>query len=578
MRKFARFILAMMIVTLIIGVVGAQDEYKVLRGMLSYTELPTMDPAVANDQPSIQVLNMTYIGLTNLESTTYATTPGIASSWDVVENDDGTATYTFHMFEGISWVRYDTDAGAVVQITDDNGDVRYVTAHDVEYGIKRTLSPAEAVGDYVGVLYGHVLGGAEYFGCLDVEEGAEAPTEEEAAALLAAAVENVAVHALDDYTLEITAPFYLPFSPIIYGMWMARPQPQWVIEEFAEFWIEPENYVSYGPYAVKDWVHNDVVTLITNPFWAGTEDIPPAVIDELQLYFREQGVAMAMYEAGELDYMSDVPVADLDRVQSDPVLSEQFLMAPGDGSYYYGFSVGVEPFTNVHLRRAFSYAVDRDSIVDNVTRGGETPAQWFTTPSLAAAPTYDTHPDMGIWYDPDLAQEELQLYLDEMGYASVDDILDITLLYNTSDRHAAVAQAVQQMWVETLGIEVQLTNQEFHTYLDSRETFPVWRAGWGSDYPDTHNYLFDIFHSTGTTDTGWSHPDFDALVEEAMFLTDLDARRELYAQAEQMLVYEYAAVIPIYWQTKLNMTAPNVERTVALGGQEAFFEWDILNP
>lgn len=558
MKRFGLLLMSLaLIVVISVGAVAAQEgEPTVLRGMLSYDELPGLDPAIAQDAPSIQVLLMTYVGLTVADTATAAPEPGLAESWEIVENDDGSFTYTFHLIPEVPWVKYDAEAGEVVPVTDEDGNIRYVTAQDTVYGILRSLDP-ESAGEYAFLLGPYIIGADAY----NNGEGA---------------AEDVTVYAVDDYTLEIVAPSSYPWQLSIYGMWIARPQPQWVIDEYADLWQEPENYVQYGSYAVKEWIHGDSITLIKNPYWPGAEGMPQANIDELYLVFREQSVAMSMYEAGELDWLSTVPPADLDRIRADSELSQQLVTTPASCSYYYGFNVTDVPFDNVNLRKAFTYAVDREAIVDNVTRGGQTPAQWFSLPVLVAAPTLDTHPDLGVWYDPELAQEYLQAYLDEMGYASVDDIMDITLLYNTSETHAAIAQAVQQMWVETLGIEVQLTNQEFAVYLDSREDFPVWRAGWCMDYLDTNNFLYDVFHSTALTDTHWSSPEFDALVEAARETDDIDERRELYAQAENLLIYEDAAIIPFYWYVKIQMIAPTVEATYALDNAENLWEWSIV--
>jgi oligopeptide transport system substrate-binding protein len=259
-------------------------------------------------------------------------------------------------------------------------------------------------------------------------------------------------------------------------------------------------------------------------------------------------------------------------------LSQQYVEGSSSCTYYYGFSVNVAPTDNVHLRRALSYAIDRQDIVDNVTRSGQLPAPFFSNPSLAAAPLVADYPDLGINYDPDLALEELDLALEEMGLSDVSELAPITLLFNTSEGHQRIAEAIQQMWQEELGVEVQLTNQEFGVYLDQRSTFPVWRAGWCSDYPDNHNFLYDVFHSTSdNNDTGWVSEEFDALIEEAASLTDYAARTELYAQAEEILVYEDAAMIPIYFYSDVELTQPYVERTYSTGGDQRYEKWDINN-
>jgi oligopeptide transport system substrate-binding protein len=358
---------------------------------------------------------------------------------------------------------------------------------------------------------------------------------------------------------------------------MARPQPQWVIEEAGELWIEPENFVSYGPFALWEWNHLEYISIIKNPFWTGTAEIPAATIDGVQFRIMDSVTALAEYEAGNLDTLDVVDTASIPRIEADPVLSTELDKGAGACSYYYGFSIGIEPFNNVHMRRAFSFAVDREQIVNEVTLGGETPATYFTLPSLNAAPQPEGMDELGygIGYDPEAAVEELEIAMEELGYADVSAIPPISLLYNTSEGHRRIAEAIRDMWSDTLGIEVQLVNQDFAVYLDQRASFQVWRAGWCFDYPDAHNFLFDVFSTTGQSDTGYSSEAFDALVEEAASSSDTAHRIELYAEAEQLLVYEDAAIIPIYWYSDLEMTKPYLERTYAVDNSEQFENWSF---
>jgi oligopeptide transport system substrate-binding protein len=548
--RYLGLVMALAILMTLIGASAAQDDIKVLRTDIGPSDVPTLDPAIATDSSSIQMLDMTYIGLTNIAEDS-STQPGMATEWTVEENEDGTATYTFTLLQNVPWVRYNAESGAVEELTDDAGNVRYVNAHDFVYGWLRTLDPATA-GDYAYVLAPQVLGGVEF----NNGEGS---------------AEDVGIAAIDDYTLEVIAPQNVVYTPSI-----ARPQPQWIIEEFGEFWIEPANFASYGPYAIKEWPRGESITLIKNPFWPGTESIPQAKIDEIIFYMIDETTALARYEAGELDRTDTVSVADIPRIKADPVLSQEYSSSPQSCTYYYGFSVGVAPMDNVHLRRALSYAVDRQDIIDNITQGGQTPAPFLSNPTGAAAPLVEDFPDLGIGYDPDMAREELDLALADMGLSDPSELPPITLLFNTSSAHQAIAEAIQAMWADELGVQVELTVQEFATYLDQRSTFPVWRAGWCADYPDNNSFLFDVFHSSSNNnDTGWSSPEFDALVEQAAVETDLQTRIDLYAQAEDILIYQDAAIIPIYFYSANEMTKPYVERTYALGSTQSFYNWDI---
>ena len=242
-------------------------------------------------------------------------------------------------------------------------------------------------------------------------------------------------------------------------------------------------------------------------------------------------------------------------------------------------NVDIEPTSNVHIRRALSFAVDREQIVEEVTQGGQTPATYYTLPSMAGAPSPELMDDFGygIGYDPDAALEELEIGLEELGYSSVDELPPVTLLYNTSEGHRRIAEAIRDMWSDTLGIEVTLTNQDFGVYLDQRSEFPVYRAAWCFDYPDAHNFIYDVFHSSSDPDNGYTSEEFDGLIEAAVQETDPEVRAELYAEAEQLLVFDDAVIIPIYWYSDLELTKPYVERTFAVDNTEQYENWSI-NP
>jgi oligopeptide transport system substrate-binding protein len=300
----------------------------------------------------------------------------------------------------------------------------------------------------------------------------------------------------------------------------------------------------------------------------------------------DDSVAFAEYEAGNID-AAPVPSADLDRVKSDPTLSAELVTAPVQCTYYYGFN-NMAPFTeDVRVRRALSMAIDRQSLIDNVLKGGQEPAQWFSRPGLAAAPTMDTHPDLGIKYDPDAAMAELQSYLDETGQTVAD--LDLTLMFNTSTGHQQIAEAIQQMWADTLGVNVQLVNQEWAVFLETirgADTPQIYRLGWCQDYPDANNFIRENFDANGSANpytndqpsggVHYSNPEFFELLHQAAAESDPDARLEMYAQAEETLVVEDAVIAPIYWYSRNTVTKPYVERTFGVGGQEALEKWDIL--
>jgi len=223
-------------------------------------------------------------------------------------------------------------------------------------------------------------------------------------------------------------------------------------------------------------------------------------------------------------------------------------------------------------------------LIDIVLKGGQEPAVFFSRENLlAAAPRAEDYPDYAITEDIEAAQAMLQEYLDDNGYASVEEMPAIVLMHNESEGHARIAAAVQEMWRDALGVEITVQTQEWGTYLEtikSDDAPQVFRYAWCLDYTDAHNFLFDVFHSSvvdlGINWTGESADQFDALLEEAMVSTDgIEARTDLYAEAEYLLTNESAIIAPIYFYTSLNLTQPWVERTYSQFGQQYFEKWDI---
>jgi len=182
---------------------------------------------------------------------------------------------------------------------------------------------------------------------------------------------------------------------------------------------------------------------------------------------------------------------------------------------------------------------------------------------------------VGIGYDPEAAKK----YLADAGYPGGEGLPEITLMFNTSEFHLKIAQVIQQMWKEILDVEVNLTNQEWKVYLETlTEDAPqIFRLGWGADYADANNFVYEIFHSTdGDNNIKWYNAEFDSVVEEAACEFDPAKRYELYKRAEQILCEEEAAIAPIYYYAVQWMVKPRLQRTFSpLGGQH-FDQWKIV--
>ena len=545
LRNKTLFVLlaAVMIVSLVLAGCGPKGEKLAKQINLNLgTEPPTLDPGVAQDTTSTGVDELLFLGLTDYDDQTIEVVPELAEKWEC--SSDG-LTWTFHMRKDVNWVHYDP-------ATKKFEKKRPLTAQDVVYGVLRALDPATA-SPYAYVLY--YVKNAEEYNTGKVTD----PNE-------------VGIKAPDDYTIVYTLKSPAGFFPGIAGLWTARAVPKEVIEQYGDKWTEPGNIWTNGAYALDTWEHNNKMVLVKNPYYYDAKNVSIEQINYVMV--QEQSTAFAMYENGELDEDHDPPLSDLDRIKTDPELSKQYVQAPELCTYYYGFNTTKPPFDNKLVRQAFSYALDRQKLIDTVLKGGQKPAKTFACPGIFGSPAEDPS-FQGISFDPAKAKELLA----QAGYPDGKGLPEITLMFNTSESHQAIAQFAQRSWKENLGVDVKLTNQEWAVYLQTvaNDAPQIFRMGWCTDYPDENNWVLENFHSTKSKNQiRWNNPEFDKAVDDAAAESDPAKRKELYKKAEQILCVDEAAIIPVYYYTRNTVTKPYVVRTYSPLGIEHINKWKVL--
>ncbi len=546
----------------------------VIRHPFGPGDIPSLDPNVAEDTTSITMIDNSFIGLTRLNEVTSELQPGMATKWDI--SADG-KTYTFQLRKDVPWVKYDGTKKQVVKVQscpdkDKKTVDRMVTAKDFEYGIKRALNPKTA-SPYAYVL-AFVIDGADDYNSGKAKDASA-----------------VGVKALDDWTLELKFLTPAAYNLNIAGLWTAYATPQWIIDGDScttkrdTRWIEPGFFQSYGPYTVKEWIHDSSLTLIKNPFWPGSKEIPVAKVDEVVARPLDSAAALAEFEAGNLEAADPVPVGDMDRVKTDAKLSKMLTIAPRVCTYYLGFNTQAKFVSNPNLRRALSFGIDRQKLIDTVLKANQEPAQWFGRPGIAAAPTIKTHPDLGVKFNVSKAKEYLASALKELNVTA--DQLDVTLMFNTDTQK--IAEFVQAQWKENLGLSIKITNQEWKVYLvtsKSENTPQIFRMGWCMDYPDENNFVNEVVAVGGSQNPAkngvpfggftWKNDKFEKLVKDAAIEQDPKKRLDLYAQAEQILAVDDPPMIPLYWYTNVILTQPYVKRTFSVAGHQLFYNWEIV--
>jgi oligopeptide transport system substrate-binding protein len=543
---------------------------KVLRMSLGASDVPSIDPSHAQSVDEIQVIEATSLSVVRQNEETTELEKSLATDYKV--SDDG-LVYTFTLPTNVPWVKYDANKGEVVKVQDCNGKDRMVTADDFVYGILRTLDPRTA-SEYAYVLTPYLVG-ANDLNSAPITDTAKIDD-------LRA---KVGVKAIDAQTIQ-----YSFVSPAVYnlnilGLWVTRAEPQWLIagddctDARSDRWTEAGLFQGYGPYTLKEWSHDYNLTLIKNPFWPGTKEVPQAKIDEIQYKFLDTSTALAEFEAGNLD-ISGIPTGDMDRIKTDPKFKDMIRQVVTLGTELYGFQTTLAPTDDVRVRQALSFAIDRQSLVDNVVKSG-IPAYWYTNPGVAGGPKEGKYPDLAIKYDPVKAKQLLDEYLKEKNTTA--DKLQITLMYNTAESNKKAAEAIQQMWKDNLGITVSLKNQERKVYYKQRTegTENVYRLSWVQDYPDANNFLFEVFGPGGgfqnivKWDLGDNYTKFVDLLKQAAVEKDPAKRMDLYAQADKILIFDEAAVTPLWWYSTPVLVQPNVKDLNSITGYDHYEKWDI---
>ena len=237
--------------------------------------------------------------------------------------------------------------------------------------------------------------------------------------------------------------------------------------------------------------------------------------------------------------------------KTDPEKAGLLKQHPQLATYFYRMNVERPPLDDSRVRRALSMAIDRQKIIDAVAKGDQIPAFNLTPPGTGGyeSPAIITHDAEGA-----------RKLLAAAGFPGGQGFPSIELLYNTSDGHRALAEALQQMWRTELGIDITLYNQEAKVWNDTmREgNYHIARTGWVGDYLDASTFLDLMTTENGNNQTNWSNARYDALIEKSRTVIDKSARFDLYREAESILMQD-SPIIPLYFYMNNNVQVPELK-------------------
>ena len=466
-------------------------------------EPATLDPHATDGRIESNILRDMFEGLV-VYGPDGKIIPGCAESWDV--SDDG-LIYTFRLRDGIKW---------------SNGEP--ITAEDFVYSLRRAIAPRR---------------GADYAQSMSVIRNADAVMKGEKPPT------DLGIEAVDKQTVRFLLRGPTPyFLALISSDNHATPVHRATVEKYGDHWAEPGKMVSNGAYQLSEWQRQQQVVLVRNSNYYGDADTR---IDRVRyLPIANASDELKLFKEGKLDMTNEVPQEQVKWISlSDP---KEFWNKPYIATYYYAFNLMAEPFKgNRNLRKALSLAVNREALVEKVTRAGELPAYSLVPPVITG---YRRQPLPFIEKTMERRLEEARHLFAEAGYNPAQP-LAIELLYNTSDNNRKIAAAVIDMWKATFGrgVTVVPVSAERTDYLKRRShrQFQVVRAAWIGDYADPTVFLNLMLSHSGPprNDAGFKSAAYDELLDKAGNTNDANERAEYLQQAERVFLDEYA-IIPIY--------------------------------
>jgi oligopeptide transport system substrate-binding protein len=563
MRKGLSLVLIAVFLVSFFGGLAVVPSAKAVAQEVTYnlgTEPAAIDPAITTGIPEANIELQVFDGLTRIDNKNMPQ-PAIAKSWTISKDQK---TYLFTLRDAY-WT---------------NGTP--VTAYDFEYAWKRALSP-EIASEYAYQLY-YVYGGEAFNKSIKVgskyyvqavDAQGNPLTKKEGDKDVAVPdlkkeidpSKNVGVRALNAKTLKV----YLQ-SPAVYFLNLTAfptlmPVCKAVVSKNDKWAADVKTYVTNGPFKLIEWSHNEKMVFVKNPMYWDKDKVK---LTKITYYLVEdESTALAMFQSGQLDAARDVPITELPKL----VASGEAQILPYLGTYYYLVNVTKKPFNDVRVRKALLLAINRAGITKSITQGGEVPALGYVPYGIAdALPGSDfrTAAQEKFYTDNDIATAKALLAA--AGYPNGKGFPAFTILYNTSNRHKSIAEAIQQMWKKNLGITCTLKNEEWGVYMDDRAhlNYSVCRAGWIGDYMDPNTFLDMWVTGGGNNDTGWSNRAYDALIAKAKATLDPKARMAALHAAEKILMTDMP-ILPIYYYTNPVLLSKNIKNFYqsALG----FIDW-----
>lgn len=452
--------------------------------------------------------------------------PAAAESWE--STPDG-LTWTFKLRPGMKWV---DSTGAVV------GDV---TAHDFVFAWRELLNPANACEYYN---FAAVFKNAQAY--YDYASGVPGAPE--------VTIDQVGFKAVDDLTLvcelENVLPYFLQY--VKFEVMSPIYEPFYTEVGADNYATSPDTALYCGPYYMSEWVLENKIVTKKNPAWWDAANVS---LDQIEwIKYTDSNAKMNAFQGGEVDLI------DITGEQREMFGAEGFTVSNYVGGYSFYLYCAIDnpdrDISNLNLRKAISYALDREQLINTVFKNDSEPSptfalgisgvntETFSEAVLAANGGERLYP---VNSDEAKAKEYLAKALEELGKTA--DQIDVTFMVSEGTQNELYNQVMQEQLRKVLGIEAKI---EVLTITEARarrnaHNYDLFAGGWGPDYNDPMTDL-DLWTTTnGNNHTGYSSKKYDALIELAKVETDMVEREQIFVKCEK-LIAEDMPIIPIYWR------------------------------
>lgn len=479
------------------------------------SEPETLDPSLNSAMDGANYILHIFEGLMKFEATDDGESIMVEGQAKKVDISEDKLVYTFHLRDDIVW-----------------SDGQKVEAKDFVYGWKRLVDPKTA-SQY-----------QQFINCVaNAAEICEGKKD----------ISELGIKALDAKTFEVTLA-----APAAYFLDMTAgaqlvPLREDLVEGNDEWTFSPDTYIGNGPFKMTEWMHDDAIQMTKSDNYYDKKNV--SVNNLTWKLMADQNALLAGFKGGTLDMINDVPVDEVKKLLDEGTL----VTLPQLGTYPIVFNTEVKPFDDPKVREALSLAIDRNFICEKVVQTGVKPATGWVPSGIQSVDNKgnisDFRADGGDYYSvkPDDYKanvKKAKQLLADAGFPDGKGFPVVTYLYNTSDAHQKIFEALEGMWSTQLGITVTGANQDWNVFLKTRSDgeFEICRHGWIADFQDGINFL-DLWTTQaigGNNYARWSNKEFDKLIAKSVTETDSEARNKILHDAEDLLMKD-STIAPLYF-------------------------------